>query len=294
MFELTRPRDRLGFEIALVCALGLQGDAVEAFLDETYELGGFSYGKAPGDCNAYTMGRIGSHHIVLVYMPGMGKVNAAAAAASLRSSFQNIKLALLVGICGGVPAAADKIEELLGDVILSTNIVQIDFGRQYPDKFIRKDSTEASSGRLSPELRAFLQKISGPHTRNLRDRIFSYLQDCLKRDHSFPAYSGIENDGLFPADYRHRHQITNSSATCDACQKTNNQTCHTALSASCEDLGCDRKLLLTRSRTPEPWRPYIHFGAIASADLVMKSGKHRDEIAQREKVIAFEMEGAGM
>jgi nucleoside phosphorylase len=37
----------------------------------------------------------------------------------------------------------------------------------------------------------------------------------------------------------------------------------------------------------------IHFGRIASGDGVMKSGQHRDDIVDSEKVIAFEMEGAG-
>ena len=33
---------------------------------------------------------------------------------------------------------------------------------------------------------------------------------------------------------------------------------------------------------------------MASADIVMKSGEHRDRLAETEKVIGFEMEGAGM
>ncbi|KAL3430340.1 putative kinesin light chain [Aspergillus tetrazonus] len=38
----------------------------------------------------------------------------------------------------------------------------------------------------------------------------------------------------------------------------------------------------------------IYIGPVASADTVMKSGQHRDEIVRREKVIGFEMEGAGV
>lgn len=41
-------------------------------------------------------------------------------------------------------------------------------------------------------------------------------------------------------------------------------------------------------------QPLIHLGRIASGDLVMMSGHRRDEIAAREEVIAFEMEGAGV
>jgi nucleoside phosphorylase len=41
-------------------------------------------------------------------------------------------------------------------------------------------------------------------------------------------------------------------------------------------------------------KPELHFGTIASGDTVMKCGEDRDEIAARERVIAFEMEGAGV
>jgi hypothetical protein len=41
-------------------------------------------------------------------------------------------------------------------------------------------------------------------------------------------------------------------------------------------------------------KPVVHFGLIASADTVMKSGEDRDEAAARDGVIAFEMEGAGV
>lgn len=40
--------------------------------------------------------------------------------------------------------------------------------------------------------------------------------------------------------------------------------------------------------------PLIHFGPVASGDIVMKSGQDRDRIAREEGVFAFEMEGAGV
>jgi nucleoside phosphorylase len=58
------------------------------------------------------------------------------------------------------------------------------------------------------------------------------------------------------------------------------------------------RLAVTGSATGEQaavvQKPLTHFGRIASGDLVMKSGHHRDDIAARENVIAFEMEGAGV
>ncbi|OJJ51876.1 hypothetical protein ASPSYDRAFT_96073 [Aspergillus sydowii CBS 593.65] len=38
----------------------------------------------------------------------------------------------------------------------------------------------------------------------------------------------------------------------------------------------------------------MHIGTVASADTVMKSAQRRDEIARKEKILAFEMEGAGV
>jgi nucleoside phosphorylase len=44
----------------------------------------------------------------------------------------------------------------------------------------------------------------------------------------------------------------------------------------------------------EARKPVIHYGPIASGDTVMKSGEHRNEIANEEGIVVFEMEGAGL
>lgn len=40
--------------------------------------------------------------------------------------------------------------------------------------------------------------------------------------------------------------------------------------------------------------PAIHFGAVSSTDTVLKNGTARDALIANHKVIAFEMEGAGV
>src|SRR5947209_5086001 len=117
MARPRRPDSRDGFEIAIICALPIERNAVEALLDEEYETDGFSYGKAARDSNAYTTGRLSNQHVVLAYMPGMGMISAAAVAANIPSSFERIKVGIVVGICGGVPTSDDGVEILLGDVI---------------------------------------------------------------------------------------------------------------------------------------------------------------------------------
>jgi nucleoside phosphorylase len=63
---------------------------------------------------------------------------------------------------------------------------------------------------------------------------------------------------------------------------------------SCEECGCDGKLVPRTRLEQGDGQPTVHFGLIASGDTVMKSGKHRDDIAQKAGVIGFEMEGAGV
>jgi nucleoside phosphorylase len=69
--------------------------------------------------------------VVLAYIPGMGTISAAAVAANLCSSFEGIKVVVVVGICGGVPTTAGGVEIVLGNVIISSSVIQVDFGRQY-------------------------------------------------------------------------------------------------------------------------------------------------------------------
>jgi nucleoside phosphorylase len=52
---------------------------------------------------------------------------AAGVASSFPSSFPGIGLALVVGICGGVPYGTDGEEILLGDVIASSGLEEYDF-----------------------------------------------------------------------------------------------------------------------------------------------------------------------
>jgi nucleoside phosphorylase len=138
MASVAPPRDRGDFHVALICALSLEAECVQEVFDKFWEDEGKRYGKAPGDANDYTPGVIGEHNVVLAYMPGMGVVSAAAVAGAMRISYPNIKLALVVGVCGGIPHTTDQQDIVLGDIIISQALIQYDFGRQYPAGFKRK------------------------------------------------------------------------------------------------------------------------------------------------------------
>jgi hypothetical protein len=76
-----------------------------------------SFGKTPGDPNAYSTGSIGRHNIILAHMPGMGRANAALIAAHCHTGYPNIKLALVV-VCGAVPFGPNAETEISSGISL--------------------------------------------------------------------------------------------------------------------------------------------------------------------------------
>jgi nucleoside phosphorylase len=298
------PKHRRDIEIAIICTIRPEFDAVEALFDKYWDNNW--YGKAPGDPNAYTTGAIGSHNVVLAFMPGMGKGHAANVASGVRSSFEGIKLALVVGICGGVPIGTDDEKEiLLGDVIISDGLIEYDFGRQFPNTFVRKDTLQDSLSRPNTEIRAILAKLKGLRGRIfLRENTFNFLLALQKtlgtEDFQYP---GVDADKLFEPTYRHKHHDLPTCDECNKCEKKEDDVCGIALNSSCSELECNENKLVPRRRLSNAketaaattaWKPIIHYGLIASGDRVMKSGEDRDAIAAKENVIAFEMEGAGV
>lgn len=294
------PRHRGDIEIAILCALRIEFDAVEATFDQAWESA--KYGKARGDVNSYSLGRIGEHDVALVLLPGTGKVVSASAASGLRSSFGGIRLGLIVGICGGSASTPDHEEIVLGDIIISSSVVQSDFGRQFSDSLRMKDTTEDKLGRPNSELRAFLGLLSSEKaSKDVQDDTSLYLARLLStRGFEESRYPGVEEDKLFPSSYRHKHQRPDQCMICAQCSKESDRVCALALTASCQTLGCDEKTLISRERLSKDCaggiqihQPKIHLGCFASSDQVIRSASHRDRLAMNHNIIGFEMEGAG-
>ncbi|KAM0427814.1 hypothetical protein ACHAPT_007271 [Fusarium lateritium] len=269
------PADRRGFETAIICALTLEADAVEALFDHHWEDAKVFYGKAPGDPNVYSTGVMGRHNVVLAYMSGMGKSAAASTTAACRMSFPNIKLAILVGICGAVPVIPDTGKRInLGDVIISNGVIQYDFGRQFADWFERKDTLFDSVGRAGLEIRSTLNKVKSLRgMKALQSKMAHYL-DGLGKESTLRAKYPVTEDGK--SSGRPEGHSARMAYRRERCQG---------------DLVSRRRPAQNTVTAPEP---AIHFGLIASGDTVMKSEKQRDEIARRENTIAFEMEGAAV
>ncbi|KAJ5000853.1 hypothetical protein K4K48_002085 [Colletotrichum sp. SAR 10_66] len=283
-----RPRRREDFRIAVLCALRLEFNAAALAFDEFFDEEGDKFGRARGDTNTYTTGRIGKYNVVMALLPSMGT------------------LALLVGICGGVPSPGTEKEVLLGDVIISKTVVQYDFGRKYPHRFATKDTLSDILGRPNKDIRSLLASLETErNSERLERRTAEILIDIQqtaaqagRRRTRYP-YPGSAHDELFGPHYEHKHR---DDADC-GCDET--WICDTAPDASCVELECDKTHLVLREslevkqkleregNTAEAQEPHILIGSVGSGNAVMKSGAHRDEIAQRYDLIAFEMEAAG-
>lgn len=304
----ARPRSNDEFTIAVICAMGIEFDAAEAMLDQHWEENISSYSAAAGDENAYRLGRIGSFNVVLVHLSGMGKRNASTACGYLHLSFPKIGLRLVMGICGGVPfrrpdRTTGKITEIiLGDVTISTAVVQHDFGRRREDKFARKNTHQDNLPRAPDNIRSFLGLANSIRSLGrLEQQVLEHFHS-LQNQKGFETltYPGADQDILYEPTYRHKHQDTNASCICAKCDKRDDAVCSIAseTTSTCVDLGCDASKKIPRVRLlpgNNPPRPRLHFGTVASGDSIMQSAYHRDEIVsdEEEQIIAFEMEGAG-
>ncbi|KAL5042737.1 hypothetical protein BDW71DRAFT_134617 [Aspergillus fruticulosus] len=287
------PKSRSDFTIAIICALPLEADAVEALFDEHYDRLGKYYDKQEGDANAYINGRIGNHNVVLCYMPGMGTRNAAGVASNLTVSYTGVELALVVGICGGAPSPPHYRDIFLGDVIISDSVIEYDFGRQYPGGFEMKTGVKDMLGRPIPKIRALLNGLRAAKARDeFQRQVLQYLhrlqQEGTRWNHP------QTKDVLFKAAYLHKHYSQAHSLSCSCLEgDLPDKICEDALEKHCDDLGCDKNQII-HHREPAEANISVHIGTVASGNMVMKSGQHRDTIAGKMGVIGFEMEGAGV
>ncbi|GAB1206390.1 hypothetical protein APSETT445_005075 [Aspergillus pseudonomiae] len=252
--------------IVIICALELEARAVRPAFNEIYNVREHPrLGKARGDPNSYTIGRMGLYYVVLAHMPEAGKASACSVASNVTRSYSNIEMGFLVGICGAVPFRTDSNANCqnerisLGDVIIANGVIQYDLGRETDTGFFRKDTYHDTLGRPTTEIRTFLSKVRA----NLE-----YLVDPLHA-HFRTIYQFV-----MTANSGQQQSMTNYSG------HSGQVPCDVVMGNSPED--------------PEQRPPYVHFGLMASADRVLKSARVRDKLAKDEDVIGFEMEAAGV
>ncbi|KAK2596314.1 hypothetical protein N8I77_013210 [Diaporthe amygdali] len=254
------------YTIAWVCALHIEMAAAEAMLSNIHE----GLPTHIDDTNTYTFGSIGMHNVIIACLPSghYGTNNAATVANNIRRSFPSIRLRLMVGIGGGVPG---KVDVRLGDVVVSDQVIQYDFGKTVDSGQFMHTSIPC---RPPQDVMTAVSKLRAGHEQDC-SRIWTILTDMLSRKPAMIAYgypSGLE-DLLFDSGYDH-------SQSMEDCKH------------------CDRSKLLVRDCRPDN-SPKIHYGLIASGNQVMKHGMTRDKVARDQNahgpgVLCFEMEAAGL
>ncbi|KAL6886872.1 Pfs, NACHT, and ankyrin domain protein [Trichoderma evansii] len=249
------------YTVGWICALHIEMAAARAMLDGIHE----SLPTALNDSNAYTLGNIGAHNIVIACLPASyyGANNAANVASNMDRSFPSIRVRLMVGIGGGVPG---NIDLRLGDIVVGCKVVQYDLGKVIGNGQIERTGIP---WKPRPELLNHISLLRSIHE-SKPSRVPSILQEMQDKQPEMAKYahSIFLQDRLFSADYD-----------------------HDPISPNCD--GCDASKLVCRPPRANH-HPQIHYGGIASGNQVMKHGITRDIIAQELGVICFEMEAAGL
>ncbi|KAF3168519.1 hypothetical protein TWF788_010872 [Orbilia oligospora] len=177
--------------------------------------------KAQTDANAYILGSIGCHNVVITCLPMdcYGTNQTARAAAQMLNTFSSVKITLMVGIGAGIPT---KVK--LGDVVISTEWTQWDSGKTKNGVF------EHVGKRYFPpeELSCAMSKLQAEH--NLDETKIQQQLDKLRSENQklSPKYTSIENCGNSEG---HPHQGGENGAS-QIYKGSNNARVHYGLIAS--------------------------------------------------------------
>jgi len=262
------------YTVGWITALPTELAAAKAMLDEVHKQRQWQH---PSDKNIYTLGRIntedGSHHnVVVACLPEYGTTSAATVASQMISSFDSIRIGLMVGIGGGAPST--KADIRLGDIVVSKpeqsfgGVVQYDSGKTGPGgKIVR-------TGSLNKPPQVLLNAVSTLRANHdIQESKVPYflskiLQDYPTMKRTGYIYQGTENDLLYKAEYTHM----GGEDSCDS---------------------CDVKEIIHREPR-DCIDPVIHYGVIASGNQVIKDAMTRDQYRRDLGVLCFEMEAAGL
>lgn len=258
------------YTVGWICALPEEMAVAQAMLDDIHT----PLSQNSSDKNNYTLGRMGTHNVVIACLPAkvIGTVAAARVSNHMLYTFKHLKFGLLVGIGGGVPGAKDI---RLGDVVVgepcesSGGVIQYDFGKTIEGGTF---SHKGSLNRPPDVLLAAVSRLKADHYRG-EPKFESYIKEMVMRNpRLIPKFShpGMEHEFLYESDYEH---------------------CPCSEEGSCGQ--CDSTKLVKRSPR-EQHLPHVHYGLIASGNQVMRHGKTRDRLGKELGVLCIEMEAAGM
>ncbi|CAI6333723.1 unnamed protein product [Periconia digitata] len=269
------------YHVAWVCALAdVELLPARLMLDEEHPTPSYN---THYDENTYICGSISGHAVVIATCPQgeTGNVNAGRLTGSLFKTFPSIRVAVLVGIGGGIPRTEEDAEDSLnnihlGDVVVGwpgdgkPACVYHDRGRSKPNgEFEMVGTMQSPDWRLINALGILVSD------HELEKTTFDHQLARLRRHklHRRFAHPGVEHDRLFKASYSH---VGNSKSNCAACDYS--------------------QLVQRPQRTEQEARGMVfHQGRVATGNSVIRDGKLRDDIGIRcDGALCVEMEAAGV
>ncbi|MBU2668260.1 hypothetical protein KOI35_32585 [Actinoplanes bogorensis] len=241
--------------IGIIAALAIEGAAMRTLIARLQPV------HVSRDSHVYRVGYLDSanpgrpHRAVLATLPDDNTRNAAATCADMIRSFDHLRCVIMVGIAGGVPAPRRPQQHVrLGDLIIASGGI-FDYGH------IRQGPNSAEQrrpvGGMSPDLRTAAQQIE-------EDQLVGTTLDWARL--------------LTPPDEVPVAVFSRPAETTDRLHRGQRVIPHP-----------DRDV----SGHPEGF-PKVHFGTVASGDVLMRSAQQRDQLVDRLDVLAFEMETAGV
>ncbi|KAJ4259621.1 hypothetical protein NW762_007551 [Fusarium torreyae] len=270
---MFKPED---YTVGWISAVKVEYVAARALLDEEH----------PGpahvsqcDDNAYTLGRIGQHMVVLATAPDgeYGTTQATAVAMRMVASFPNIRVGLMVGIGGGAPSSKHDIR--LGDVVVSAprdgngGVFQYDFGKTVQGQTFHTTRFLNQPPTLLWTAVRHLDAVYESDGHQLNEAIQSALKKKpkLRKGYTRPVST---SDQLYRSNFVHPAD------------------CQITCPGNCDS---DSSRLIRRApRDDDEDDPAIHYGLIASGNQLMKDALVRDRLIQEKDVLCFEMEAAGL
>lgn len=232
------------------------------------------------DENTYICGSIYGHAVVIASCaPGeAGYTNASSITASMFETFPDIRLAMLVGIGGGIPSQQDTEDALedvhLGDVVVGwpsdgkPGCVYYDRGRSELGRFELMAAVQDPDWRLTNALT--LLKSDHELGRTSFDQHLARLQRSDVKERF--VHPGLKHDKLFKASYRHNG---NAISLCD---------------------NCDSEELVQRAPRDDEERDtfVFHLGRIVTSNSIFQNGELHDQISSRyDGALCVESEAAG-
>jgi nucleoside phosphorylase len=267
------------YTVAWICPLEVEQIAATLMLDEPHP----RLPQPQTDHNAYTLGSIKGHNVVVAGLPNVGNAPAATVVAQMASTFPKLRFGLLVGIGGGVPVETDEGPVRLGHVVVSkptdqhSGAVQYDHGKAEAGEFRR-------TGVLAPPPHVLLnaaQRLSVARALAPTDPLIDNIRRIKTSKPTLRRYKnpGVENDHLYEPDYVHLDK-NDSCQKCE-CDPSRRVRRNTQDSDSEDEANDDGQWVV------------VHRGTIAAGEKVMKDGVDRDRLAKTDNILCFEMEAAG-